>query len=599
MSIETWPNLVTMMLTQADRRGDAPFLWAKREGGWQPVSWRQTAERTAALAEGLRRMGFATGERVVLVSENRPEWLIADFAIMGAGGVTVPAYITNTEADHRHILGDSGAAAAIVSTRRLLHRLLPAAEATPSMRAIITIAPCEDQAARDGLDIVSWEAVVASAAGDGDPVATTAEHARSLNRSDLACIIYTSGTGGTPKGVMLSHGALLHNCEGAADALHGLNVGEAIYLSFLPLSHAYEHTAGQCFPVLCGAQIYYSTGVEHLAGDMREVRPTIMTAVPRLYETMQTRILRGVHKAGRFRRMMFETAHRLGRKRRRQGRLNLLEQALDALADRLVRRKVREVFGGRLQALVSGGAPLNLDVATFFDAIGLQILQGYGLTECGPVSNVNRPGRHKLHTVGPPLRNTEVLIADDGEVLIRGELVMLGYWNNPTATAEVIRDGWLHTGDVGRFDEDGHLIITDRKKDIIVVSGGDNVSPAKIEGMLTHEPEISQAMVYGDQRPHLVALVVPDPDWLKGWARDHQADSSELGVLAPDPNLEHALAAVVGRVNARLSTVEKVRRFAIPPEPFTIDNEQLTPTLKVRRHVVKRVHRAMLEKLYG
>jgi long-chain acyl-CoA synthetase len=348
-----------------------------------------------------------------------------------------------------------------------------------------------------------------------------------------------------------------------------------------------------------GAQIYYAEGVETLATNMREARPTIMTAVPRLYETMHGRILRGVHKAGGVKEKLFRKALELGTRRyQRAGGLSPGQRLIDAVLDKLVRDKVRAGFGGRLKALVSGGAPLNADIGLFFTALGLCILQGYGQTEAAPVVTANRPNKVKIHTVGPPLPGVQVKIAADGEILVRGELVMQGYWRDPEATAEAIRDGWLHTGDVGVIDSDGYLTITDRKKDIIVCSGGDNVSPQRIEGMLTLEPEIAQAMVYGDRRPHLVGLLVPDTVWMKTWAKDHKKPA-ELQALAGDKAFLHALDAAVKRVNGRLSKLERVRRCAVADGPFTIENAQMTPTLKIRRHKIKDVYGERLEALYG
>ena len=421
--------------------------------------------------------------------------------------------------------------------------------------------------------------------------------AEQIDRSDTACIIYTSGTGGTPKGVMLSHGSILHNCAGAVDALRDLKLEREIFLSFLPLSHSYEHTAGQFFPIAIGGEIYYAEGVESLSANMLEARPTIMTAVPRLYEVLHQRIILGVEKSGGLKKAMFERTLALGKKRYHDGKLGLVDCAQDRVLDKLVRDKVRGRFGGRLKALVSGGAPLNPDIGLFFTALGLRILQGYGQTESAPVISVNRAPDARLHTVGRPLPDTEVRIADDGEICVRGELVMQGYWNNEDATNEAIKDGWLLTGDVGDFDDNGHLMITDRKKDIIVNSGGDNIAPQRVEGILIAEPEFSQAMVYGDKRPNLVAVVVPDEGWLTEWKRANKK-KGDLADLAKDKELHNALAPAFGRVNKSLSNIEKVRRFIIASEPFSVDNEQLTPTMKVRRHVVKAVYGDRLEALY-
>jgi len=444
------------------------------------------------------------------------------------------------------------------------------------------------------ITLTTWAETI-EGPGTGDDTITEVSR---LRRDDTACIIYTSGTGGAPKGVMLSHGAILHNCAGATEMLKELGLGEEVFLSFLPLSHSYEHTVGQFLPLSIGAQIYYAEGTETLAADMVEVGPTIMTAVPRLYETLHSRILRGVRKAGGIQEKLFMKALDLGRRRLQQpDGLTLGQKLADALLDKLVRDKVRRRFGGRLKALVSGGAPLNPDIGLFFTALGLRILQGYGLTETAPIISVNRPGDVKMNTVGPPMRGVEVKIAEDGEILVKGELVMQGYWRKADATNEVIRDGWLHTGDIGEFDADGHITITDRKKDIIVNSGGENFSPQRIEGVLTLETEIAQAMVYGDKRPHLVGLLVPDGEWMKTWARD-RGKSADLSLLGKDEDFRKAIGGAVERVNGRLSKIEKLRRFTFADAPFTIDNGQLTPTMKIRRHKIKEIYGEQLEALY-
>jgi long-chain acyl-CoA synthetase len=589
-----WPNLVSMFFARADARGDEPFLWAKHDGAYRPLTWRRTAQQVVQLARGLRALGIERGDRVVILSENRPEWLIADLATMAIGAITTPSYTTFTENDHLHILENSGAKAAIVSTRRLAEKFLPAAHTANDLETVIAIErPRVPQ--HLSLEVLSWDDVLASGEAGHDVV----DEASAWQRSDTACIIYTSGTGGAPKGVMLHHGAILHNCEGARDALMELGLGHEVFLSFLPLSHSYEHSPGQFFPIDIGAEIYYAEGPEHLASNILEVRPTIMIAVPRFYELTRNRITLRLSRAGTLQTRLFWAAHALGCKRYANGgRLPLHERALDLALDTLVRDKVRARFGGRLKGMVSGGGPLAPDVGLFFTALGVRILQGYGQTESAPVVSVNRPSRPKMHTVGPPLRDTEVRIADDGEILVRGELVMQGYWGDERMTAETIRDGWLHTGDIGLIDEDGHLRIVDRKKDIIVNSGGDNISPQRVEGRLTLEPEIGQAAVFGDRRPHLVALLVPDAEWMRNWAEEN-AKPSELAELANDADFRAAVGAVVERVNAQLSIIEKVRRFTILREPFTVENGQITPTLKVRRHAIRRAYDDVIDGMYG
>ncbi len=591
-------SLPEMFFAQAARLAERPFLWRKVDGAFRPLSWRQTAGTVNRLARGLTALGLQPGERVALVAENRPEWLIADHAIMAAGGITVPTFTTHTTADHKHVLTHSGAVGAIVSDKAIARRLLPAALDAPELRFIVSMEDL-DLAQAATVEVIGWEAALAL--GDAAPDAVPARVA-ALKRGDTACFIYTSGTGGTPKGVMLSHGAILSNCLGAYHLLLDIGLGDEVFLSFLPLSHAYEHTAGQFFPVSIGAQIYYAESADRLVDNLAEVRPTIMTAVPRLYEVMHQRILRGVEKTGGFKRRMFDAAYRIGRRRyEAPDSLSWRDRVVDIAAELLVRRKVRRRFGGRLKAFVSGGAALNYDIGLFFTALGVRILQGYGQTEAAPVVSANPPRRIKLDSVGPPLAGVEVRTAADGEILVRGELLMQGYWRDPQATAAVLRDGWLHTGDIGMLDADGYLHITDRKKDIVVFSGGDNVSPARIESFLILQPEINQAMVHGDKRPHLVALVVPDDEFLASWAAA-RGRAPDLAAIADDPDaraeLHKALAPVVERVNQALSPIERIRRFAAARAPFTIDNGQLTPSLKIRRHVIREAYGAMLERLY-
>ncbi|TCS63052.1 AMP-dependent synthetase/ligase [Varunaivibrio sulfuroxidans] len=597
MDRRDWPNLLTMFFEQAEKNRDRPFLWARTQTNsrFHPLTWREVAERIGALARALRLHGVQPGDRIVLVSENRPEWLIADLAIMAAGAITVPAYTTNTVDDHRHIIDNSQAAGIIVSTRKLSARALAAAHRSSSVRFAITIGPLERQQSLD-IEITAWDDAIAQGRQDSFDVAKAA---RGLSRNDTACIIYTSGTGGTPKGVMHHHGAILHNLYGAQKVLAQLGLDSEVFLSFLPLSHSYEHTAGQFFPIFLGAQIYYAQSAAQLATDMKDAHPTIIMAVPRLYETMHAKIMHNINadRTATKSRLFLKTLA-LGQKRFIDpSSLTFFERVQDWVLERLVRNKVRKGFGGRLKAFVSGGAPLNPDIGLFFTAIGIRILQGYGQTETGPVVSVNTPKDCKLNTVGPLLPNTEVKIAADGEILVKGELVMHGYWHDEKTSAKVLKDGWLHTGDVGHLDADGHLVITDRKRDIIVNSGGDNIAPQRIEGLLTLEPEIAQAMVYGDKRPHLVALIVPDLDWLKEWVATH-GKPEDLCALAHDAQLRAAIAATIERVNTALSKVERIHRFLIAPCPFTIDNGQMTPTLKIRRYAVKDMYAQELDALY-
>jgi long-chain acyl-CoA synthetase len=590
---EHFPNLVTMFFTRAAEKGDAPFLWAKKAGAWQPTSWREAADSVSRLAQALRTLGLRRGDMVMLVSENRPEWCIADLAIMAAGCVTVPTYTTNTERDHQHILDDSGARAVIVSTQKLMKTVLPAAQRTSGCEHVIAI-EARPSGQTSNIEFHEWSALIAAETADVAGTAAAADFAR----SDLACLIYTSGTGGAPRGVMQSHGAILHNVEGCLEVIaEDFGWDEEVFLSFLPASHAYEHTGGQMFPIGLGAEIYYSEGIEKLASNIEEVRPTIMVVVPRLFEVLRARILKQIEKQGALSRYLLRRALAIAAAEL-DGGVRLRDRPMDFLLGRTLRPRVGARFGGRIKAMVSGGAPLNPEVGTFFHALGLTFLQGYGQTEAAPVISCNRPRAGiRLDSVGPPLRNTEVRIAEDGEILVRGELVMKGYWRNPGLTERTVVGGWLHTGDVGHIDDKGRIVITDRKKDLIILDKGDNVAPQRVEGMLTLQNEIAQAMVSGDRRPYLVGLIVPEADWMAEWAKAN-GKTNDYAALRDDPDFHRALAGAVDRVNAELSVIEKVRRFILADAPFTVENEQLTPSVKIRRHVLREVYGERLDALY-
>ena len=575
--LERFDNLVSMFLARAGEKGNEPFLWAKREGAWQSISWAEAARQVANLAASLKRIGLEPGDRVALVSENRPEWLIADLGIMAAGCVTVPTYTTNTTRDHAHILGNSAARGVIVSNQKLAKSLIPAVLTSSECHHIIGIEDIRSGQTPDWVTVHHWNELVA---GKAD-VDALREREKAVGRDDLACIIYTSGTGGAPRGVQIHHGSILHNVEGCTDIIStDFGWDDEVFLSFLPASHAYEHTGGQMFPIGLGAQIYYAESLEKLASNIEEVQPTIMVVVPRLFEMLRARILKSIQGQGGFARYLLHRALKIGADRANGG-VKPWDLPMDGILSLTLRKKIRARMGQRTKAWVSGGAPLNPEVGVFFQSLGITFLQGYGQTEAGPLISCNRPKVGiRLETVGPPAMNTEVRIAEDGEIMVRGENVMHGYWRNPEETARVLKDGWLATGDVGHFDAKGRIVITDRKKDLIVNDKGDNVSPQRIEGMLTLHPEIAQAMVYGDRRPHLVALLVPDPEVIRG------------------PDLQARLQKAVDRVNADVSVIEKVRRFILADEGFTIENEQLTPSLKIRRHVISQVYGERLDALY-
>ncbi len=561
-----WNSLPRMLLDLARLRGDRPMLRHWAGNGWQQTSWRDFAGAVAAVAAGLRAQGIAAGDRVLLVSENRPEFPIAETALLSLGAVVVPTYVTNTVRDDAHILRDSGARAAIVSTAALGARVREAA-APAELDLLVSMQPA------DGF--LAWQALLHD---PGDP-ARLATDVDAIRTDDLACLIYTSGTGGPPKGVMLPHRSLLANQQAVAQAVAPLHLDGERYLSFLPLSHSYEHTIGNYLLPSLGMEVVYSRGADRLAAEFREIEPALVTAVPRLFEVLRGRILAEVARQPRPKRILFDRALRLGLRRLDGPRLTPLQRIEDAVLDRLVRRMVRQRFGRRLQAIVSGGARLDPELSGFFLALGVPLLQGYGQTEAGPVVSVNLPWDNDRRSVGRPLPGVDARIAGNGELLVRGALVMDGYWNDTAAVPAIRHDPeagphagpWLHTGDVARI-ENGRIVIEDRLRDFIKLVGGDMVSPAKLETLLMGENGIAQAVVAGEGRPHVVALVVPSED--------------------ADP------AAAIRRVNDRLARPEQIRRWCAIPAA-TIENGLLTSTMKLRRRLVLQQHADAVAALYA
>ena len=580
-----WQNLPAMMLGLAARWPDRVLARYWRDNAWQTLRWGDFANQVAQAASGLRRLGVTAGDRVLLVSDNRPEFLIADNAIMAIGAITVPTYTTNTVADHAHVLRDCGARVALVADGGIENAVVLAAAQVDGLDAVVNMAtnpgavvskPPDGATPASMLEAhgrvgqkVSWDALLVA---DADPAVLMAE-IEHIPPGRLACLIYTSGTGGAPKGVMLPHRALLSNAAGALPLLRRLELDGERYLSFLPMSHSYEHTVGGFILPMMGMEIVFSRGAERLLAEMAEFRPAIITTVPRLFEVMRARIEALVAKQSSLRQALFQRAMALGLRKLDGPPLGLLDKAQDWALDRLVRNKMRARFGGNLRAFISGGARLDPDLSSFFLALGLPVIQGYGQSEAGPVVSVNLPWSNDRRTVGLPLPGVEARIAEDGELLLRGGLVMDGYWNNPQASAETLQDGWLHTGDVARIDEAGRISITDRKRDFIKLVGGDMVAPAKLEALLMADPAIMQAIVAGEGQSGILALVVP---------ADGMADKVEAAIKA---------------VNAKLSAIERIRRWQALDEPFTIENGLLTASMKVRRRAVVERHAEVLRAL--
>ena len=588
MKQQEWPagthyvteaNLSRAFFDGVTKGADKPLLFEKADGEWKGHSWNKVASDVRKLATVLVNAGVNQGDRVMISAENRPEWAVADLAVMAIGAIVVPAYVTNTEDDHHYIMDHSGSCVVITSGGMLGSRIALAASRATQMKHVIMMD--DELPAVKSCNVVGW----ANALAEVDELDDIDSRIDAQQPDDVCCFIYTSGTGGRPKGVMLTHRSIQANITAAIELLAEGNVADnQRFLSLLPLSHSYEHTAGMHLPFQTNSEVWYCESTDQIAANLVAVAPTLMTAVPRLYEVLHDRIMRGVRAKGGLSEKLFMAAVQLGSKRLAGKRLLPHEFVLNMIVDKLVRTKVRQRLGGRLQYFVSGGAALNPEIGGFFMSLGINLLQGYGQTEASPLISANRPHRIKIETVGPPVAGIEVVIADDGEILARGDALMKGYWRDEASTTAAINNGWLHTGDIGTFDKEGFLTITGRKKDIIVNSGGDNIAPGRVEALLTIEPEIEQAMVDGDKRPWLAAVIVPSDDIRK---------------IATSPDaLQTMVSDAVERANSRLSQIERVRRFIIADESFTTENGLMTATLKVRRHVVRDIYGDRLDDLY-
>ena len=562
-------NLPELFYFQADKNENNQHL-LKLDSNNQVVSmsWLETKNLTKKIHNFLANKYLGDLERVLLVSENRPEWMASDIAIMSNKLICVPNYTTYTSRDFEHILNDSQPVGLIVSNKNLLQTILIASEKVKYNFKFIL---CFDYFENNSISNLVFLNDLTDDNNDNNR-----EKIKEIKRKDPACIIYTSGTQGLPKGVILSHGGILSNCEGAYELLKTIKSPDLTFLTWLPLSHSYEH-AVQFVQIILEAKVFYNKSIETLLPTVKIAQPHIMTAVPRFYNNLHAKMKINLKNQSNFKQNLFNKTIQLGTKKFKNIKLSFSENIINLILDKLVRKKVKNNFGGRLEAFISGGGPLDSQVGEALNALGLKTLQGYGLTETSPVVSCNLLNKVKVDTVGPIFPGVEVKLAEDGEILVKGENLMLGYWNNKEATEQTIKDGWLHTGDIGEFDEDNYLKITDRKKDIIVSLGGDNIAPSKIENLLTLSPEIEQACVFGEQKNYIAALLV----------LNSESKSSDEDIQR-----------YIDEVNKDLTQPEKIKKFIFIDEPFSIENNLMTPTMKVRRHEVQKKYQNQIDQLF-
>ena len=566
MNTENISNLVELFFENYQKQNKNNILLTSLKDSSNHFSWKKTFHSIKKISSEINKF-LKKGDRCLLISENRPEWFISDLSIMLSGGITVPAYTTYAERDYEYIINDCSPKLIFVSNQEQFNKVENIINKNKFIEKIFSF----EELNLDHDKYINLNKLILSLDNDDESFPKL-----ELDRKDPACIIYTSGTQGNPKGVILSHGGILNNCEGALDILKPLLTEQTRFLTWLPLSHSYEHTV-QFVQISVGAKIFYAESIEKLIKNMNDCKPQIMTAVPRFYQNLFQKINASFNKATGLRKKLILKMLELGKKKITKQDLSFVEKILDNLLEKIVRKKIKSQFGGELKTFVSGGGALDKDVGVFLNAIGLPTLQGYGLTETSPVVSCNPIHDIRVETVGPPFKGNQVKIAEDGEILVKGENVMLGYWNNDEETKKVLKDGWLHTGDIGVFDE-GYLKITDRKKDILITPGGDNISPVKIENELSNSSFIDQSIVYGDNKPYLVALLVLSDEHLNA--------------------TQEELEKEIDKVNLNLSKIENIKKFFVIKEKFSIENGMLTPTLKLKRYKIVQKYKNEFEKLY-
>ena len=567
MEIDKTNNLLELFYKQYQKQSkDSIFLQTLKESQ-KKYSWEDVYLNVNKLSEEISKY-ITKGDRCLLISENRPEWMITDLSIMLAGGITVPAYTTYAERDYEYIIDDCTPVILIVSDKIQFEKIKNIIPKKKFIKKIFFFEYIDDF--NKELYLETNEIF-------------KKENCNYLNfydleiqRKDIACIIYTSGTQGNPKGVMLSHGGILNNCEGAYNLLKKFISNKPKFLTWLPLSHSYEHTV-QFVQIAVSGKVFYAEGIDKLIKNMDDCSPEIMTAVPRFYQNLYQKINTTFNKTKGFKNFLINQTVNLGRKKLNKKPFSLIENFTNFICEKLVRRNIKNQFGGSLKAFISGGGALDKEVGSFLNAIGLPTLQGYGLTETSPVVSCNSIEEIKVETVGRPFKGNLVRIANDGEILIKGENVMLGYWNNKEETEKVLKNGWLSTGDIGEFDGE-FLKITDRKKDIIITPGGENISPIKIENDLNKSDFIEQSLVYGDNKPYLVSLIVLNKEYKK--------------------ITEEQLQEEINKINKNLSKIEKIKKFFIIKDQFTIENNMMTPTLKLKRYKIIKNYKNEFEKLF-
>jgi len=579
-------NLPEIFLKNSLLFQDKTLFGFKQEGEWQRLSWNNTAQILENLASGLKEIGVKKNDKISIIADNSYQWCIIDLAIISLGGITVPGYTTSNEEELSYLLSHSETSIIFINSKLLpiIEKILPTLNKIKYVVCVDELNTTKKFKFKKLL--YTYRELIKIGSKNKNKQNLLRESIKKIKKDDVSCIIYTSGTSSQPKGVMLTHGSILSNIVGANELVKEIKVKDHRFLSIIPLSHAYEHTAGFFLPIYIGAEIYFNDNRDQIVSDLLSVKPTLMTAVPRLYEVLYKKINNQLATQNKVTQKLFYKTVALGTKTFKGFNLNLIEKAENLILDKIVRKKLQRKFGGNLQAFISGGAALNEQVGLFFQSLGINILQGYGQTECSPLISCNPINKIKIDTVGVPIKGLKVKLSKEKEILVRGDSLMKGYWKDKNNTDKVIINGWLHTGDLGFIDDEGYIKISGRMNEMIVNSGGENIAPVPIENLLLEHEEIEQAMVYGHNKPFLIALLVPNENLLNSNSNNVQ-------------NLTTQFQGIINNINKDLSPTKRIRKFIILEKYFTIDNNMLTPTLKIKRHKIFSNYYNEIQKLYN
>ena len=554
----------------------------KKDGEWSHISWNEASDLVQDLSVGLHEIGVRKNDKISIIAENSYKWCVVDLAIISLGAITVPGYTTSNEDEIFYLLSHSEASVVFLNSKLLstIENILPKLD---KIKHIV----CIDEVKSTKLNktINSFDNLIRKGSKSLSKSSFKEDTLHKVKEDDVVSIIYTSGTSSKPKGVMLTHKSIISNILGANELVKELEVKDHKFLSIIPLSHAYEHTAGFYLPILIGAEIFFNENRDQIVNDLLSVKPSLMTAVPRLYEVLHKKINNQLSNQSKITQKLFSKTIELGTKKFQKHELLLIEKIQDVVLDKLVRKKIQKKFGGNLKAFISGGAALNEQVGLFFQSLGINILQGYGQTECSPLISCNPIHNIKINSVGPVIKGMDIKLSKQNEILVKGNSLMKGYWKDKKNTNNTIIDGWLHTGDLGSIDEDGYLYISGRINEMIVNSGGENIAPVPIENLLMSYDEVEQALVCGHNRPFLISVLIPNETLLK-------ANRSNVNKMKTD------FQNIINNVNKQLSQNKKIRKFILSDKLFSIENSQLTPTLKMKRRVIEAFYKDEIESLY-